>query len=118
MDMYTVTLKELKGLMQESIFAEESSNTEVTEEQPDEEEGFQEVRRRKRHSTNETAKTTNKAAVQAKMSATVKNSPPKEVTTWNFFAPSEWLKWTLILLPPRACHMRRQLLAKQVDRCQ
>jgi hypothetical protein len=69
--MYTVTLKELKGLVKASIFAEESSNTDVTEEQPDEEEGFQEVRRHKRHSTDETAKTAKKVAVQAKTSPTL-----------------------------------------------
>jgi hypothetical protein len=40
-------LKELKGLMKASFFAEQSNNAEGTEEKPNEEEGFQEVRRRK-----------------------------------------------------------------------
>jgi reverse gyrase len=83
--MYIITLKELKGLVKRSIFVEESSNTEVTEEQPNED--FQEVRRRKRHSTVETAKTVKKMAVQTKTSPIVINSPPKEVITQNFFAP-------------------------------
>jgi hypothetical protein len=84
---YTVTLNELTSLVKVSIFTEESSAIEGTEKQPNMEEGFQEVRRCKRHSTDETAKTVKKAAVQAKMSPTVNSSPPKEVTTQNFFAP-------------------------------
>jgi hypothetical protein len=45
-----VIVKELKGMVKAIIFAEESSNTEVTEEQPSEEEGYQEVHWRNRYS--------------------------------------------------------------------
>jgi hypothetical protein len=77
---YTVTLKELKELVKAGFVAEECNKTEDTEENPNEQEGFQEVRRRKRHGYNGTAKTAKKAAVQAKTSPTVKTQP-KEVTT-------------------------------------
>jgi hypothetical protein len=81
---YSVTLKELKGLVKAGIFAEEECNKDV---QPTEGEGFQEVRRRKRHGTDESAKTAKKAAVQAKASASIIKPPSEEVTTRNFFAP-------------------------------
>jgi hypothetical protein len=45
------------------------------------EDGFKEVQRRKRHSTNETAPTSKKAA------CTAVDTHPKEVATRNFFAP-------------------------------
>jgi hypothetical protein len=108
--------KELKVLVKAIIFAE-SNNTEGAEKQPNEE-GFEKVRRRKRHNTDETAVTVKKAAVQAKTAPTVNSFPPKEVTTRNFFAPSERQKWILIPATPRARHVRRQPLEKQVDRHQ
>jgi hypothetical protein len=48
---------------------------------PTQEDGFKEVRRRKRHSTNEAAPTSKKPAAEEK------NTPNKEVATRNFFAP-------------------------------
>jgi hypothetical protein len=81
---YSVNLKELKGLVKAGIFEEEQSKKQV---QPTVEEGFQEVRRRKRHGTDESAKTAKKAAVQAKVSPSITKPPAKEVTTRNFFAP-------------------------------
>jgi hypothetical protein len=81
---YSVTLKELKGLLKAGIFGEERSEKQV---QPTEEEGFQEVRRRKRHGTNKSAKTTKKAAVQAKASPPITKPSATEVATRKFFAP-------------------------------
>jgi hypothetical protein len=109
---YTVTLKELKDLVKASIIAPEFNKAENTEENPKEEEGFQEVRRRKRQSSDETAKTAKKAAVQAKTSPTVK-SQPKEVTTRNFFAP---LRATEMENDPSTTEgSPRELLLKQAD---
>jgi hypothetical protein len=81
-----VTLKELKDLVKASFITPKYNKPESTEENPNEEEGFQEVRRRKRHSSHETAKTAKKAAVQAKTPPTV-SSQPEEVITRNFFDP-------------------------------
>jgi hypothetical protein len=76
---YTVTLKELKSLMKASTTAGR------TTEKPAQNEGFQEVRRRKRHNTTEAAPTSKKA-VPTEASAPA-SKPPKEITTRNFFAP-------------------------------
>jgi hypothetical protein len=56
---YTVTLNELKCLLKASIFSEENETTRGTGE-PNQEEGFHDVRRRKRHSAEKTAKTVKK----------------------------------------------------------
>lgn len=69
---YTVTLNELKSLVKAS--ATGSKN-------PAQEEGFKEVRRRKRHSTTETAPTSKKTTAATEITAA------KEVTTRNYFAP-------------------------------
>jgi hypothetical protein len=82
---YTVTLNELKGLLKASIFSEEKGNSKSTGE-PHQEEGFQEVRRRKRQNTDETSKTVKKTAVKAKTPPLL-NSCPTKVATRNFFAP-------------------------------
>jgi hypothetical protein len=79
---YSVTLKEL-GLVKAGIFGEGQSKQQV---QRTEEEGFQEVCRRKRHGTDESAKTANKVAVQAKASPPITKPPAIEVTTHNIFA--------------------------------
>jgi hypothetical protein len=68
-----------------SIFSEEKRNSKSTGE-PHQEEGFQEVRRRKRQNTDETVKTVKKAAVQAK-TPSLRNSCPMEVAARNFFGP-------------------------------
>jgi hypothetical protein len=49
-------------------------------------EGFKEVRRRKRHNTDVTAQNSKKATVQDKTSDTL-NTLAKEVITQNYFAP-------------------------------
>jgi hypothetical protein len=71
---YTVTLNDLKSILEATNSAEKST------EKPAQEEGFQEVRRRKRHSTTETAPTSKKQCLPERL-------PPKEVATRNFFAP-------------------------------
>jgi hypothetical protein len=77
---YTVNLKELKSLLKASTTAGRTTTSTETE-KPTEGEAFKEVRRRKRHSTNEAAPTSKKPAAEAK------STPSKEVSTRNFFAP-------------------------------
>jgi hypothetical protein len=75
---YTVALQALKALLKASSPAGKSETTKCAASQED---GFKEVRRRKRHSTNEGAPTSKKAACAAEV------TPAKEVATHNFFAP-------------------------------
>jgi hypothetical protein len=77
---YTVTLNELKDVLKASITAK--SGTTGPSPQDD---GFQEVRRRKRHNTQEAAKTSNEGAVQSALQPEANS--PKEVVTRNFYAP-------------------------------
>jgi hypothetical protein len=81
---YTVALNELKSLLKASNSA---GGTDTTSEsvKSTQEDGFQEVRRRKQHNTNEAAPSSKKA-VPTGASAPV-STPPKEITTRNFFAP-------------------------------
>jgi hypothetical protein len=76
---YTVTLNDFKSILKASKSAGKPT------EKPAQNEGFQEVRRRKRHSTTETAPTPKKA-VPTGASVPV-STPPKEVATSNSFAP-------------------------------
>jgi hypothetical protein len=78
--IYTVTLNELKGLLKASTAAK--SGTTGTPRQDD---GFQEVRRRKRHNTQEAANTPKKLAVRPPTQPEFHS--PKEVVTRNFYAP-------------------------------
>jgi hypothetical protein len=57
--IYTVTLNELKGLLKTSTTAKNETTGASRQE-----EGFQDVRRSKRHNTQETAKTSKKAATR------------------------------------------------------
>jgi hypothetical protein len=77
---YTVALKELKSLLKASNSA---GGTDTTSEsvKPSQDDGFKEVRKRKRHSTNEAASTSKKPAAEAN------NTTKQEVATLNFFAP-------------------------------
>jgi hypothetical protein len=75
---YTVALQKLKALLKASSPADKSETPNCAASQED---GFKEIRRRKRHSTNKTALTSKKAVCAAKV------TPPKEVATCNFFAP-------------------------------
>jgi hypothetical protein len=75
---YTVALQELKALLKASSPAGKSETTKCAASQED---GFKEVRRCKRHRTNEDATTAKKAACAAEV------THPKEVATRNFFAP-------------------------------
>jgi hypothetical protein len=71
---YSVTPTDLKSILKVG------KSTEKSTEKPAQDENFQEVRRRKRHNT------TSKKAVPTGTSAPV-STPPKEITTRNFFAP-------------------------------
>jgi hypothetical protein len=72
-------LQEIKALLKVS------TTTPQTAKKPTQEEGFQEVRRRKRHSSNEAARTPKKILVTAEPAAV--NTTPKTVPTRNSFAP-------------------------------
>jgi hypothetical protein len=76
---YTVALQEIKALLKVSTTTPQSAK------KPTQEEGFQEVRRRKRHTSNEAARTPKKILVSAAPAAA--NTTPKTVPTRNFFAP-------------------------------
>jgi hypothetical protein len=79
---------------------------------------FQEIRRQKGHATDETTGTSNKAAVQTKTSAALKDPPPRRLSPEIYSPPPEQQKWTLTPPVLRPCHMRRQFLAKQLGRPQ
>jgi hypothetical protein len=74
---YTVTLDELEDLLKASTLAGQHTT---------QEDGFQEVRRKKRRTTHETAETSKKEAVQTITSIAL-NVRLKEVVTRNIFAP-------------------------------
>jgi hypothetical protein len=77
---YTVALKELKSLLKASNSAG-GTNTSTESVKPSQDDGFKEVRRRKRHNTNEVSPTSKKSAADAT------NNNKQEVATRNFFAP-------------------------------
>jgi hypothetical protein len=72
---YSVTLTELKSILK--VYK--------STEKPTQDEDFQEVRRRKRHNTSEAAPTSKKAVPTA--TSDPATTPPKQITTRNFFAP-------------------------------
>jgi hypothetical protein len=82
---YTVALQELKSVLKSSSSKAGNSSTQQGTKQTAKEEGFQEVRKRKRYSSNEAAKTSKKPVVTA-LTAVV-TTTPKAVPTKNFFAP-------------------------------
>jgi hypothetical protein len=63
-DIYTVTLEELKDLRKASTLAEQINSRKATGQQATQEDGSQEVRKRKRRATDETDETSKRAAVQ------------------------------------------------------
>jgi hypothetical protein len=77
----------LKDLLKASTLVHQTSSPKATEQQTTQEDGFQEVLRRKRHASNDTAGISKKAAVQTKTSPSLKIPPLKEVVTRNFFVP-------------------------------
>jgi hypothetical protein len=81
--IYTVTLQE--AMPKARTLAGQTNPPKTTGQQTTQEDGFQEVRRRKRRATDETAWISKKAAVQTETSPAL-NIPPKEVVTWNFIA--------------------------------
>jgi hypothetical protein len=107
---YTVTLDEFKGLLKTSIRSQENEPPKSTGPSPQQEEGFKEVRRRKRQNSQETAETAKKAATLL-----TANTGPKEVPTRNFSAPYERIAWTRTPRAPRTPHRRQQQQQKQVD---
>jgi hypothetical protein len=85
--MYTVTLKELKAVLKVNAQAGQSGAvTKTSVESTVQDEGFQEVKRRKRHVSNDNCQSAKKSTKPVPTSAAVK-LPLKEVSTRNFFAP-------------------------------
>jgi hypothetical protein len=83
---YTVTLQELKAVIKARTLTDQTNIPKTTGQQTNKEDDFQEVRRWKRHATNETTRTSKKVTIQTK-TPTALNIPSKEVVTRNFFAP-------------------------------
>jgi hypothetical protein len=83
---YRVTLQELKAMRKTSTLAGQTNIPKATGQQTTQEDGFQEVRRRKRRVTDETTGTSKKAPVQTKTSPAL-NTPLKEVDTRNLSPP-------------------------------
>jgi hypothetical protein len=76
--MYTVALLDLNALLKASSPANQSVTPKCAAPRED---GFKEVRHRKRNSSSEAAPTTKKAVSAAEV------TPQKEVPTRNYFAP-------------------------------
>jgi hypothetical protein len=79
---YTITLQEFKAVLKASTPADQSK---IPKSSANQKFGFKEVRRRKRHSTKETAPTSKKTVPTAASAAV--DTPPKEVATRNFYVP-------------------------------
>jgi hypothetical protein len=75
---YTVTLEELKALLKASTLAGQQTTQEDV---------FQKVRRKKRRTTDETAGTSKKEAVQTKPSPALNISPPRGSSPETFSPP-------------------------------
>jgi hypothetical protein len=73
-------------VLKASTLASQDKSPEPVGEQLTQDEGFKEVRRRKRHNTDVAAQTSKKARVQDKMSDAL-NTLDNEVVTRNYFAP-------------------------------
>jgi hypothetical protein len=87
--MYAVTLNELKAVLMVSAQAGQSDAVNKTSvESAAHVDDFQEVKRRKRHVSNNISQTAVKSTKLAPTSAAVK-LPPKAALTRNFFAPLE-----------------------------
>jgi hypothetical protein len=108
---YTVALIELKSLLKASNSAGGAA-TGIVSLKPTQEDGFKEVRRRKRHSSNEAARLRRNQQLKPK-TPPIKRSPRATSTLL-----SGKLLWTLILQVQRPLHYRRQSLVQQVDRPQ
>jgi hypothetical protein len=84
-DMYTVTLNELKAALKVSGQAGQSSAVNETSVETMAQGNFQEIKRCKRHISNNTLQTAKKSTKPVPTSAAVK-LPPKSVLTCNVFA--------------------------------
>jgi hypothetical protein len=85
--MYMVTLNELKAVLKVNAQAGQSGEENKTSvESVAQDDDFWEVKRCRRHISNETSQTTKKSPKPVPTSAAVK-LPPKAVLTHNFFAP-------------------------------
>jgi hypothetical protein len=78
---------------------------------------FREVKRSKRHNSNDTSQSAKKTTKRIPTSATVK-LPPKAVSTRNFFAPFRTTDVDTVILEQRTCYRGRRLPEKQVGRRQ
>jgi hypothetical protein len=110
---YRVTLNDLKAVLKASNSAGQNKSQKAIGENPTQK-TVQDVWRRKRQSTDDTARTPKNVAVQIKTSSAI-NTPHKGVANRNISPPSgKWI-WTWILPMPRTFHAR-QSLAKQIGR--
>jgi hypothetical protein len=75
---YTVTLQEIKVMIKARTIAGQTNLPKATGQQTTQESGFQEVRRRMRRATNETAGSSKEATVQTKTLSALNTSPPPE----------------------------------------
>jgi hypothetical protein len=115
---YTVTLQELKAVLKARTLADQTNLPKTTGQQTTYEDGFQEVRRRKRRATDEITGTSKKATVQTIMSPAL-NIPPRRSSPDIFRPPPSGQKTRTPSLPKlRPLQMRRQFLAKQADSLQ
>jgi hypothetical protein len=108
---YTVALKDLKSLLKSSNSAGGTA-TGIEPVKPKQEDGFKEVRRRKRHNTNEAAPTSKKPAAKIKTPPTKRS--PRGISSLLYGDQ----RWKPILRIPRPLHRRRQSLVQQVGRPQ
>jgi hypothetical protein len=108
--IYTVTLHELKAVVQTNTPAGQPKTPKSAATQED---GFKEVQRSKWHSPNETAPTSKKAVPTAVSAAT--DTPPPRSPPRISLLRSEHVTWTRIPPTPRPHHVRQQLLPKQVN---
>jgi hypothetical protein len=83
---HIVTLIQLQSVLKASTLAVQTESPKAGGEQLTQNEGFKEVRRSKRHNTDEDAQTSKKAAVENKTSDAL-NTLPKKVVTRNYFTP-------------------------------
>jgi hypothetical protein len=82
--MYTVTLSELKAVSAQAKHSDSLNKT--SSESTAQDDDFREVRKRKRHNSDDTSQSAKNSAKTVPISTAFK-LPPKAMSTRNFFAP-------------------------------
>jgi hypothetical protein len=102
--MYTVKLNEPKAIVKVNVQAGQSGTVnKISLESKAKDDDFQEVKRRKRHISNDTSQTAKKSTKSVPITTAVKQ-PPKAVLGRNFFAPLRTNEWTRRLLEQRTLY--------------